>query len=71
MKWDTRDVSVWLKSLGLYMYAPNFLDNEISGVHLSMLGRREFKELGVVPLGHRLTMELELKKLGVKQKDEE
>ena len=61
--WSTKDVSAWLTELGLEQYVDSFLDNEISGDHLSEMTKDDLRELGVARLGHRLTIVNALTKL--------
>ncbi|KAL7274748.1 hypothetical protein RUND412_002337 [Rhizina undulata] len=55
-EWDTRDVAGYVSSLGLDQYYDAFLDNEIDGEALIHLDHEFLKEIGVVSVGHRLTI---------------
>jgi len=61
--WSVNEVSSWLRHLGLEMYIPSFVENEIDGSHLPDLGKEELIELGVKRMGHRMTIEKSLKKI--------
>jgi class 3 adenylate cyclase len=50
------DVHSWLKSLGLGQYADAFARNEIGPEHLADLDHDILKEIGVGPVGHRMTI---------------
>jgi class 3 adenylate cyclase/predicted ATPase len=57
-----RDVTEWLRQLGLEQYAPAFRENGIDGSVLPDLTAEDLKELGVSLVGHRLQL---LKAIGV------
>ena len=61
--WSTDDVSTWLSELSLDQYRESFLENEISGIHLSEMTKDDLRELGIARLGHRLTILNALAKL--------
>jgi len=48
-----RDISAWLKELGLERYAQAFGDNDIDADVLPSLTDADLRELGVASLGHR------------------
>ena len=50
------DLRVWLGSLSLGQYEAAFRDNEIHETVLPSLTAEDFKELGVIALGHRLRL---------------
>ena len=62
-QWTVDDVCKWLEDLGLSSYAQVFAENEIVGSHLPDLSKEDLQELGVIRVGHRLTIERSLKKL--------
>nr|CAB3266051.1 SH3 and multiple ankyrin repeat domains protein 3-like [Phallusia mammillata] len=62
--WTVDEVSAWLQDLGLGQYVDAFAENEIDGSHLPELGKDELQELGIKRMGHRLSIERSLKKLG-------
>src|SRR5690242_13365707 len=47
------DVEGWLKSLSLEQYAAAFRENAIDAEVLLTLTADDFKEMGVIPIGHR------------------
>src|SRR5215471_3667694 len=47
------DITAWLRDLGLERYEQAFRDNEINESVLLKLTTEDFKELGVVAVGHR------------------
>lgn len=51
----------WLESLQLGEYAESFASNDIRGCELLTLTRRDFKELGVVKVGHIKRLSLAVK----------
>ncbi|XP_071943611.1 uncharacterized protein [Antedon mediterranea] len=63
IEWQPEDVADWLVSLKLGEYRDSFLENEISGEHLMALSKDDFSELGVTRIGHRLTIEKNLRKI--------
>jgi len=63
-EWGIQDVGDWLVYIGLGIYVNAFADNEIEGLHLPELGKDELTELGVNRIGHRLTFEKSIKKIG-------
>ena len=50
------DVVVWLQGLGLGRYEAAFRDNEIDETVLPSLTHETLKEIGVMPVGHRLKL---------------
>ena len=48
-----RDITDWLRDLGLEQYAPAFRDNEIDGDLLPTLTADDLKDLGITVVGHR------------------
>ncbi|XP_062510285.1 SH3 and multiple ankyrin repeat domains protein 2-like isoform X2 [Corticium candelabrum] len=56
LQWTVNDVSDWLRSFAMEEYVQSFHDNQIQGSHLAEMTKDDFKELGVLPLGHRLTI---------------
>ena len=63
VEWTVNDVSNWLRSMSMDEYVQTFHDNQIQGVHLTEMTKEDFKELGVLPMGHRLTMANSVAKL--------
>ena len=55
--WGTQEVSTWLEGLKLSEYADNFSSHDICGKELLSLTRRDFKDLGIIKLGHQLRIE--------------
>ncbi|XP_078000067.1 uncharacterized protein LOC144452787 [Glandiceps talaboti] len=62
-EWNVHDVAEWLQSINMSEYKQAFIDNEISGEHLSALTKEEFIELGITRIGHRMTIDRALKKV--------
>ncbi|XP_072165479.1 uncharacterized protein [Diadema setosum] len=62
-EWSVEEVGDWLEGLQLGEYRENFVENAISGDHLTSLGKDDLSELGVRRLGHRLTIIKALQKL--------
>jgi hypothetical protein len=63
VEWTVNDVCDWLRSMSMDEYVQTFHDNQIQGVHLTEMTKEDFKELGVLPMGHRLTMVNSVSKL--------
>ena len=63
VEWSCEDVAAWLNDIGLAQYGSNFVDNEICGEHLAEMTKEDLRELGIVRLGHRLTITNALQKL--------
>lgn len=62
--WSTADVIDWLYSIHLPEYATHFKNNHITGKCLHMLTKEMLlDDLKIVPLGHRLEILMEIKKL--------
>lgn len=59
-QWTTADVGEWLRKLGLEQYLPSFVENDIDGEALLVMDDASLRDLGVAPLGHRLTLFTEL-----------
>ena len=49
------DVVVWLRSLGLEEYEAAFRENKINERVLPNLTQEDLKEIGVGPVGHRVS----------------
>src|SRR5262245_57740446 len=47
------DIAKWLRGLGLEQYAPAFAENAIDWKVLPKLTSDDFREIGVVAVGHR------------------
>eukprot|EP00117_Sycon_ciliatum_P022816 scpid20993/ scgid19566/ SH3 and multiple ankyrin repeat domains protein 3; Proline-rich synapse-associated protein 2 len=62
-EWTCHDVAAWLLDIGLGQYGENFVENEICGEHLSEMTKDDLRELGIVRLGHRLTITNAVSKL--------
>jgi hypothetical protein len=54
--WTPSDLARQLKTFGFGQYASDFRTNEIAGCHLHLITERHLKELGVKPVGHRLSL---------------
>ncbi|KAL9640446.1 MAG: hypothetical protein Q9164_000265 [Protoblastenia rupestris] len=54
--WTTDQCADYISSLCLSQYCDNFLENEISGEALVALRQEELKEMGIMSIGHRLTI---------------
>ena len=54
--WTAIETSNFLKSLGLRQYSDAFLENEVVGEALVALRHDELKELGMISVGHRITL---------------
>ncbi|XP_022111184.1 SH3 and multiple ankyrin repeat domains protein 3-like isoform X4 [Acanthaster planci] len=63
VEWTSQDVGLWLTSLNLSEHRRSFEENEIAGEHLSALTKDDLQELGVVRMGHRLTISKAIKQL--------
>ncbi|CAJ0569717.1 unnamed protein product, partial [Mesorhabditis spiculigera] len=50
--WSVEEVQTWLSSLGLSSYIEQFKANDISGQELIHLERSDFKDLGIIKIGH-------------------
>ncbi|MCJ1375152.1 Adaptor for signal transduction [Loxospora ochrophaea] len=55
-EWTTDDCADYITSLGLSQYCEKFLENEIVGEALIALKHDELKEMGIISVGHRLTI---------------
>ena len=62
-KWDSAMVVTWLKQIGLRQYAEQFVENEITGDVLPVLGVEELREMGLTIIGPRTYLVKCLKKL--------
>jgi hypothetical protein len=51
-----REISGWLKKLGMAEYAERFAENHIDAAVLRDLTDQDLKDLGVLSLGHRRRM---------------
>ena len=58
------DIGQWLDSLGLGQYAEAFEDNAIAWATLPELDHELLKEVGVKPVGHRVTILKAIQSLG-------
>ncbi|KAA8648126.1 adaptor protein STE50 [Aspergillus tanneri] len=54
--WTTEECANFLAALGLRQYCSAFLENEIVGEALIALKHDELKEMGILSVGHRLTI---------------
>lgn len=52
LQWSPSEVSQWLEAIGLPMYCHAFLEHEISGSELMALEKSDFKDAGVIKVGH-------------------
>ncbi len=67
MEWTAEECADFVSSLGLRQYTDAFLDNEITGEALVALLHEDLKELGIVSVGHRLTILKAVYEIKVKQ----
>ena len=51
--WDSAKVASWLKRIGLSQFAVPFVENEITGDVLPILGVEELREMGLTTIGPR------------------
>ena len=63
--WSTDEVGEWLESFGMEMYQSAFIDNDIQGSHLGLLGKEDLSALGITKLGHKMTILKEISKLHI------
>ncbi|KAL9104866.1 MAG: hypothetical protein Q9163_000252 [Psora crenata] len=56
LAWTTDQCADYISTLGLSQYCDSFLENEISGEALVALRQEELKEMGIISIGHRLTI---------------
>lgn len=61
--WDSAKVASWLKRIGLSQFEVPFVENEITGDILPILGVEELREMGVRAIGPRMYLLKGLKKL--------
>ena len=62
-EWSTDEVGEWLETFGMEMYQRAFIENDIQGSHLGLLGKEDLTALGITKLGHKMTILNEIKKL--------
>ena len=62
-EWSTAEVGGWLETFGMDMYQRAFIENDIQGSHLGLLGKEDLTALGITKLGHKMTILNEIKKL--------
>nr|XP_006818386.1 PREDICTED: SH3 and multiple ankyrin repeat domains protein 1-like [Saccoglossus kowalevskii] len=62
-EWTAEDVGDWLDSINMGEHRATFVENEITGEHLPALAKDDYIELGVIRVGHRMTIDRALKKL--------
>ncbi|KAH8429404.1 adaptor protein STE50 [Aspergillus melleus] len=66
-EWTAEECASFLVTLGLRQYCPAFLENEIVGEALIALKHDELKEMGIISVGHRLTILKSVYETKVKQ----
>ena len=52
--WTSKDVAVWMGSLGLDEYAPLFVENNIQGDVMFLLLESHLQDMGMRRIGDRL-----------------
>ena len=62
-QWQAPQVAVWLQSIGLSRFQQQFVENEVTGDVLPMLGVEELREMGITLIGPRTYLVKCLKKL--------
>lgn len=55
-KFTTQDLCIYLKILGLDMYVPNIIENNIDGKTLLTYTAESLKDIGISLIGHRKTL---------------
>lgn len=55
-QWTAEQVADWVASLGLTQYADAFVDEAITGLALVEMQHHDFKEMGIMSVGHRLSL---------------
>ncbi|PYH96956.1 hypothetical protein BO71DRAFT_319693 [Aspergillus ellipticus CBS 707.79] len=66
-EWTTEECGNFVAALGLRQYCGAFIENEIVGEALIALKHDELKEMGIVSVGHRLTILKSVYETKVKQ----
>ena len=61
--WDSAKVASWLKQIGLSQFEEKFIENQITGDVLPVLGVEELREMGLTVIGPRTYLVKCLKKL--------
>jgi len=59
--WTVVDVCDWLDSLFIPEYKAAFIDNDVDGLKLASLTKSGLESLGVVRIGHTVSIEKSLK----------
>jgi hypothetical protein len=54
--WTADQVADWVAAQGLSQYADAFVDEAITGLALVEMQHNDFKEMGIMSVGHRLTL---------------
>ncbi|CAD0114622.1 unnamed protein product [Aureobasidium uvarum] len=55
-QWTADQVADWVAALGLTQYADAFVDEAITGLALVEMQHHDFKEMGIMSVGHRLSL---------------
>lgn len=55
-QWTAEQVADWVAGLGLSQYADAFVDEAITGLALVEMQHHDFKEMGIMSVGHRLSL---------------
>lgn len=55
-QWTAEQVADWVAALGLTQYADAFVDEAITGLALVEMQHHDFKEMGIMSVGHRLSL---------------
>jgi len=55
-QWTAEQVADWVAALGLSQYADAFVDEAITGLALVEMQHHDFKEMGIMSVGHRLSL---------------
>ena len=60
--WTVVDVCDWLDSLFMSEYKAAFIDNEVDGLKLASMTKKDLESLGVIRIGHTMNIEKSLKR---------
>ena len=61
--WDINQIGAWLNGIGMGGYMQCFVQHAIDGKALPQLSSEHLKEVGVVSVGHRLSLMSSIKKV--------
>lgn len=64
-QWTQAHVSAWLAKLQLEQYVPTFQQNDIDGEALVLMDDAALRDLGILSIGHRVTVLSEIYALKV------